>query len=72
MADIARIPGVSVTTISHVVNKTRPVSPDTERTVLAAIAETGYMPDIVVRTLRRVGSQPVGVAMSMMSKPIRR
>ena len=69
MADIALISGVSVTTISHVVNKTRSVSPETERAVLAAIAETGYMPDNVVRTLRRVGSQTVGLAMSMMSNP---
>src|SRR6266516_6568076 len=69
MADIARLAGVSVTTVSHVVNKSRPVAPDTETAVLSAIAETGYMPDSVVRSLRSTGTQTVGLAMSSISNP---
>lgn len=69
MADVARKAGVSVTTVSHVVNKSRPVAAETERAVLAAIAESGYVPDSVIRSLRNSGSQTVGLAMSSISNP---
>jgi LacI family transcriptional regulator len=67
MADIAEIAGVSVSTVSHVVNRTRPVSPEKERAVLSAIAEAGYVPDNVARSLRTVGTQTIGLAMSAIS-----
>lgn len=67
MASVAQLAGVSVTTVSHVVNKTRRVSPDKERLVLAAIADTGYVPDVVTRSLRSAGSQTIGLAMSAIS-----
>ena len=67
MTDVARLSGTSATTVSHVVNKTRRVSPDTERAVLRAIAETGYVPDSVVRSMRTVGQRIVGLAMSAIS-----
>jgi len=44
MADIARISGVSITTVSHVVNKTRPVRSETEAAVLSAMGQVGYRP----------------------------
>ena len=69
MADIARAAGVSVTTVSHVVNKTRPVASGTERTVLAAIADRGYVPDSLSRSMRSAGSQTIGLAMSVLSNP---
>lgn len=67
MARVAEIAGVSVTTVSHVVNRTRAVAPETERAVLAAIAETGYVPDDVVRSMRTAGNRTVGLAMSAVS-----
>ncbi|HLN78564.1 MAG TPA: LacI family DNA-binding transcriptional regulator [Nocardioidaceae bacterium] len=67
MAQVARAAGVSVTTVSHVVNRTRSVAPETERAVLAAIAETGYVPDSIVRSQRTVGTRTVGLALSAMS-----
>ena len=69
MADVAKAAGVSVTTVSHVVNRTRPVSADKVRAVMEAIAETSYVPDNVVRSLRTVGTQTIGLAMSAMSNP---
>ncbi len=69
MADVAKAAGVSVTTVSHVVNRTRLVSPEKVRAVMSAIAETGYVPDSVVRSMRTVGSQTIGLAMSAMSNP---
>ena len=62
MADVARAAGVSVTTVSHVVNRIRVVSPDTERAVLAAVAECGYVPESTARSLRQVGARTIGVA----------
>ncbi len=67
MTHVARMAGVSVTTVSHVVNRTRSVAPETERAVLAAIAETGYVPDSVVRSQRTTGTRTVGLALSAMS-----
>lgn len=67
MAQVARVAGVSVSTVSHVVNRTRAVAPETERAVLAAIAETGYVPDSVVRSMRQKGTRTVGLALSAMS-----
>lgn len=69
MAAVARAAGVSVSTVSHVVNKTRPIAPETERTVLAALAELGYVPDNIVRSMRTAGSASVGLAMSAISNP---
>lgn len=67
MADIARLAGVSVTTVSHVVNRTRSVSPETEAAVLKAIATTGYVPDNVTRSMRTSGTRTIGLAMSAIS-----
>ena len=68
MAAVARIAGVSVTTVSHVINRTRPVSAETERAVLASVAELGYVPDAVSRSQRTAaGTQTLGLAMSAIS-----
>jgi LacI family transcriptional regulator len=57
MARVAEVAGVSVSTVSHVVNKTRPVAPHTEQAVLTAIAQTGYVPDNVVRSMRTTAAR---------------
>lgn len=67
MADVARAAGVSVTTVSHVVNRTRAVSPATEQAVMAAVAECGYVPESTARSRRQVGAHAIGVAMSAIS-----
>ncbi|SEF54815.1 transcriptional regulator, LacI family [Actinacidiphila yanglinensis] len=68
MADVARAAGVSVTTVSHVLNKTRPVLPDTVRAVQNAVAACGYVPEKVAR-LQNEGLGTIGLAMSAMSNP---
>jgi LacI family transcriptional regulator len=67
MADVARAAGVSVTTVSHVINRTRAVSPDTERAVLTAVAQSGYVSEDTARSRRQVGARAIGVAMSAIS-----
>ena len=69
MADVARLAGVSVTTVSHVINGTRPASEVTRRSVLAAIEKTGYRPNTLARALARGGTQSLGLAISGLSNP---
>lgn len=69
MSDVARRAGVSVSTVSHVLNKTRPVASATVRSVLDAVAETGYVPDPVARALDSTGYGSIGLAMSALSNP---
>lgn len=68
MADVARVAGVSITTVSHVLNRTRPVAESTELAVMNAVAEAGYVTDEVLRS-RNGSSGTVGLAMSAMSNP---
>lgn len=69
MADVAKVAGVSVTTVSHVVNKTRRVNLETVAAVEAAIAAIGYIPDQVARSIRTGGTRTIGCAISAMSNP---
>lgn len=69
MAEVAREAGVSTSTVSHVLNGTRRVLPNTEASVRAAIARTGYIHDTVARSLATGGTRTVGVAMSAISNP---
>lgn len=68
MADVARAAGVSISTVSHVLNKTRTVSPDTARAVQDAVAACGYVPEKVARQ-HSAGFGTIGLAMSAMSNP---
>src|SRR3954452_15827785 len=69
MADVARLAGVSVTTVSHVINGTRPASERTRDSVMAAIERTGYRPNTLARALARGGTQSMGLAISGISNP---
>src|SRR3954447_14801570 len=69
MAEVARLAGVSVTTVSHVINGTRPASERTRDRVLAAIERTGYRPNTIARALARGGTQSLGLAISGLSNP---
>ncbi|MEY7972363.1 LacI family DNA-binding transcriptional regulator [Saccharomonospora xinjiangensis] len=67
--DIAELAGVSITTVSHVVNGTRPVAPATRAAVLDAIASTGYTGDVIARSLVTGGTRSIGVAISLLANP---
>lgn len=69
MADVARRAGVSVATVSHVLNGTRPVRPDTRRAVLEAIDELGYTPNTLARSLVTARTRSIGLAVSAISNP---
>jgi LacI family transcriptional regulator len=69
MADVARVAGVSTSTVSHVVNRTRKVSEATERAVQEAIQTTGYTHDRIARSLATGRTRTIGLAMSALSNP---
>ena len=59
--EIAAMTGVSTQTVSRVINKRPDVSPETRRAVEAAIAEHGFQPSAVARSLVQRQSQMIGV-----------
>ncbi|OLF07281.1 LacI family transcriptional regulator [Actinophytocola xinjiangensis] len=69
MRDIAELAGVSITTVSHVVNSTRSVAPDTKARVLDAIERTGYTGDAIARSLVTGGTRSLGLAISLAAGP---
>lgn len=64
IVDVARLAGVSISTVSHVVNGTRNVSDGTRERVLSAIAATNYRQHSVARALRRSQTDTLGLILS--------
>jgi LacI family transcriptional regulator len=62
--EVARLSGVSVATVSRVLNGTAPVADATRRRVLAGVRELDYVPNAAARTLVRRRSQIVGVVVN--------
>lgn len=69
MAEIAREAGVSITTVSHVLNGTRHVSEKTTNRIHAAIQRTGYRPHSIARALAGARTKSIGLAISGISNP---
>jgi len=69
MADVARRAGVSTATVSHVLNRTRRVSPRTRDAVLGAVAALGYTPNTVARSLATARTTTIGLVLSAISNP---
>ena len=67
--DVARRAGVSTSTVSHVVNATRPVSPELRDRVLEAMRELGYEPNAVARSLKIKRSHTIGLIISDIANP---
>jgi len=61
MKDVAKKAGVSVATVSHVINNTRIVSELTKAKVKTALEELNYQPNAVARSLRRKESMIIGL-----------
>lgn len=58
--DVARRAGVSIATVSYVLNQSAPVSEATRAKVLEAAAELGYRPSAIARGLRAQESRTIG------------
>ena len=64
MADVARRAGVALSTVSHVVNRTRHVNPGTVEAVERAMRELDYTPNTLARSLASARTNTVGLAIS--------
>ncbi|MBC7231972.1 MAG: LacI family DNA-binding transcriptional regulator [Chloroflexi bacterium] len=61
MKDVAQAAGVSVTTVSHVINETRYVSEELRERVLKAMEDLHYHPNTLARSLRQGISHTIGL-----------
>ncbi len=61
MLDVALAAGVSIQTVSRVLNESPAVRPETRTRVLAAVAELGYRPNAIARALVNRRATAIGV-----------
>lgn len=59
--DVAKQAGVSISTVSRVINDSKPVTDEIKQKVLDVIKETGYVPNPLARSLVTKKSQLIGV-----------
>src|SRR4030088_2173809 len=67
--DVARRAGVSTSTVSHVVNRTRFVSDELRERVEAAMRELDYTPNAAARMLTLKRSHTIGLIVSDIRNP---
>lgn len=61
MRDVAELAGVSTATVSHVINGSKKLSPETTERVLHAISQVNYTPNTVAKSLRMGQTHTIGV-----------
>jgi len=61
MKEIADLAGVSTATVSHVVNGTKKLSPETTERVLTAIQKLNYKPNTLAKSLRCGQTHNIGI-----------
>lgn len=69
ITDVAARAGVSVTTVSHTLSRRRPVSEATRERVLAAIAELGYEPNDLARSMRSQRTNTIALVIPDITNP---
>ena len=67
--DVARDAGVSVTTVSHVLNQTRFVSEPVRARVQAAVQQLHYIPSALARSLKNNRTHTIGMIIPNSSNP---
>jgi LacI family transcriptional regulator len=67
--DVARVAGVSKSTVSNVIRGVRGVAPETRRRVLGAVAQLDYRPNVLARHLVLQRTTTVGVIVGDLSNP---
>lgn len=70
LRDVANRAGVSIGSVSAVVNRTAPVSATLRQRVLAAIEELGYAPDGVARSLKTGRTRIIGLVIPDITNPL--
>jgi LacI family transcriptional regulator len=69
LADVAKIAGVGVMSVSRVVNGSRRVTPEVERKVRAAIKRIGYEPNEAARILKGHRARVLGLIVPDLADP---
>ena len=59
--DVAKMAGVSISTISRVINKSAYVSPEITERIEKILSETGYRPNVLAKELLRNKTNTIGV-----------
>lgn len=59
--DVAKKANVSISTVSRVINQSKPVRSKTKERVLMAIEELGYRPNAIARSLKVKHTQSIGI-----------
>jgi LacI family transcriptional regulator len=67
--DVAENAGVPYATVSHVINNTRFVTPETRERVLAAMAKLRYRPNALARSLRPGKTNTIGLVLPDSASP---
>jgi LacI family transcriptional regulator len=69
LKQVAHLAGVSFTTVSHVINETRPVSPEARARVLAAVEQLHYVPSALARSLKSQRTGTIGLIIPNNTNP---
>jgi len=69
LIDVARLAGVSPSTVSRILNGTAKVSEDKREAVMAAIAKMNFAPNPMAQSLKRGRSMTIGIVVQDISAP---
>lgn len=69
MKDIARLAGVSTSTVSHVINGSRFVSDEMRQKIEKVVKELNYKPSLVARSLKIKETNTIGMLVTASSNP---
>nr|WP_276551449.1 ribose operon transcriptional repressor RbsR [Erwinia mallotivora] len=69
MKDVARLAGVSTSTVSHVINNNRFVSDAVREKINAAITQLNYAPSALARSLKLNQTRTIGMLLTASSNP---
>lgn len=64
MNDVSKLARVSTSTVSHVINGTRVVNEETRKRVMDAIEQTGYIPNLMAKSLKQSSTHTIGLVVS--------
>lgn len=70
LKDVARVSGVSIATVSNVINKTKFVSDELIARVHSAIDELGYSTDLLAKSLKTGKSRIIAIMMPDLESPL--
>ncbi|WP_304944060.1 LacI family DNA-binding transcriptional regulator, partial [Vallitalea guaymasensis] len=68
--DVAKLAGVSISTVSYALNGTRSISEETKKKVYAAVKELDYKPSGIARSLKMKRNQMIAVVVNEFIGPI--